>query len=298
MHSHLQSKVTLLDNEPLSRHSTFRIGGPALFFASPQTREEIKELVDFAEQEDLPVFVLGGGSNVLFADRGFPGLVIGMGQCEKDLCEGKERTVVCAAGMPLSRVVTCMRDAGLSGLEFLYCIPGTVGGAIKQNASYGGVSVADCLERMTVFDMRKREQRSISRADIDFDYRICRSLGTHDIILDATFRVFPDEASAIALRLQNNVAYRKKFHDMSYPSLGCIFKNPVLNDLSAGQLIEQCEMKGYAVGDARVSDIHANYIVNVGRASADDVLTLIDIIRRRVKETYAIDLTLEIEYVS
>jgi UDP-N-acetylmuramate dehydrogenase len=296
----LNSKIQLLENEILARHSTFRIGGRALFYAEPTCYSELCGICEFSHDSDLPVFVMGHGSNILFSDEGFPGIVISMRRYESALFEIKDAMLRCSAGLSLPSIVGLAKEQGWGGLEFLAWIPGTVGGAIIRNASchVDGVlrACADHVLSVEIFVPQDKAIRSIQRQDLTFEYRRCS--GIDGVITAVVFSLTPQSTESIDAIISAASQYRLKHQEMTAPSVGCIFKNPETVPYSAGKLIDMCGLKGRRCGDAVISEKHANFILNQGHASARDVLELVQVARAAVKKRFNVDLELEVEYVS
>jgi len=295
MNSQIYSQIYVRESEPLSRHCTFAIGGNALLFACPKDVDELQSVLSFAQQEDLPFYILGNGSNVLFADRGFPGVVISMKDFNSDLLSVENNKLTCSSGLLVSKLVHWAMHEGLSNVEFLCGVPGTVGGAIWQNCSYSGRAISDVLESITVLDPYRNDIESLPAQDLIFEYRSTKNI--QGIILDATFSVAAQEKNSIKQKIAEYVTYRQTHQDLSLPSAGCVFKNPQGSELSAGQMIDRCGLKGVSVGGAQISAIHANYLVNTGGATASDVMVLIERIKEAVMVQFNIPLELELEYV-
>ncbi len=292
------SKVTVKENEPLRNHSSFHIGGNARLFASPYNEDELRGLLDFANKENIPYFVIGKGSNIIFSDAGFSGLIISMSHFCENKMSIRENFLLCSGGALLQTVLEYAKEHSCGGLEFLTYIPGTIGGAIMRNASFKTegklTSMSEVVKSVSVIDIKDNGLRHIQRQDLSFGYRTCNLIG---IIIEAELSVYPRERKEIENDINNNYNYRKKYHDMSFPSGGCIFKNPSQCEYTAGRLIDLCGLKGFSVGGAKISDKHANFIVNYNKASSSDVMKLIDIVRLAVRKKFSIDLELEIEYV-
>lgn len=239
----------------LAPYTTFKIGGKAKYFYEAKNREDLIKAIKWAKAaKGLPYFILGGGSNILISDKGFDGLVI--------------KLSIGNAGVLLSKLVDESIKAGLTGLEWAVGIPGTVGGAVKGNASAFGVSMSDIV-------------KSVKR------YK--------DIILSVELELKKGNRKKSQKLIQEYLEYRKKSQPMEFPSAGCIFKNPE-GDF-AGRLIDQCGLKGTKIGKAMISKKHGNFIVNQGNAKAADVKKLIDLCKKKVKQKFGIELEEEIEYV-
>jgi UDP-N-acetylmuramate dehydrogenase len=263
-----------------------QVGGEADYFAEPAKEEGLAELVEFARQESLPFVILGKGSNSIFPDEGYPGLVISLLHYEQDqIFFDRERCLVKASsGIFLYRLVLMARDHGLAGIEFLANVPGTVGGALIMNAGFcrfpGQTNeIGDLVEKVEVMNENGTKQ-ILRKEDLKFSYRSSNLTG--HIVLAATLKLWRRSREAIEAEVQANFQYRNAKQDLRYPSSGSIFKNPASPFSSAGRLIEQAGLKGARVGAAMVSTKHGNYIVNVGGAKSSDIIQLIREVQEKV----------------
>lgn len=284
-------KNILRYDEPLARHTTFGIGGPAKILAEPQDVEALKELIHYAAGRRMKVCVIGSGSNLLVRDRGYRGMVIKLrrGKFQKITVSGD--VIASGAGAPLPKLIAAARRSSLGGLEGLTGIPGTVGGAVMMNAGYKS-SIGDHVDCIRAMDMKGRI-RTFVKDDLKFGYR--RSNLEGYIILEAEFRLEKTKAGNIERDIKELSAHRKQTQPIGSRSAGCIFKNPQGENISAGRLIDLCGLKGRKVGGAVVSDKHANFIINSEFASSKDVLHLIKLVQRRVKKRMNVDLEMEVK---
>ncbi len=276
--------------EPLAMHTWFQLGGPAEYFAEPSTLDELVGLVRRCYEHDLPLRVLGGGSNVLVRDEGVPGLVIQLAApsfCELRL--DKNRITV-GAGLRLGRVVTTAVHAGLAGLESLVAIPGTVGGALCKNAGAHSGDIGQWTSQVTLLT-RSGEVIVRKREELEFGYR-CSGLD-EPVIVSAVLELEQDDPRELARRLQKHWIVRKASQPMGHQCAGCVFRDP--RGVSAGTLIEQAGLKGTRIGGAVVSDRHANFIVAEPEATSSDVLRLIELIRSQVRDRLGAELELDLE---
>lgn len=249
-------------NEPLRKHTTFRIGGPADLFFVAKKREELKKAVNSARKFSLPFFILGGGSNLLVSDKGFRGLVIKNQTSKISLTKG---LVEADSGVRTSQLVKLTIDQGLFGLENFFGLPGTIGGAVYGEAHFKGKKINEFVSK-------------IEKSD--------------GVILSVVFKLKPGNKRELWQRAKEALRYRRMTQPIALPSAGCIFKNPPSQ--SAGSLLEECGLKGTRIGGAMVSPKHANFIVNTGKARAQDVLGLIKLCQKKVKEKFGIKLEEEI----
>lgn len=280
---HLQSK-------PLSDFSTFGIGGPASYFAEAHTREQMQEMLTYAHQHKLPTFILGKGSNCLFDDRGFNGLVI-LNRIDY-LNHTEEGVFTLGAGYSFARLGGITARLGWSGLEFASGIPATVGGAVYMNAGANGKETFD-----TLFEVGYVTEEGalvwFKKDELAHSYRTSVFQSMHGAIVEAIFHLTP---SVEAKQCQKEIlSYRLKTQPYGEKSAGCAFRNPEAG--AAGRLIEECGLKGKAVGGAVVSPMHANFIVNAGGASAQDVLALMHTVKECIYEKKGIILEEEIRYI-
>jgi len=279
----------------MSGHTSFRIGGPAELYAVANDIDEVCCCMELVRRFEVPHFLLGRGTNILVSDEGIRGLVV-ENQCREARLGGNGGTILYAeAGASLARLAAEVGEAGLSGLEWAIGIPGTVGGAIVTNAGAFGSCMADILLEVTVLGW-DGEVRTLSPGDLGFGYRNSRFLKQEpkEVILSARLDLDRGERELIGARRCQYIE-RRRTTQPSEPSAGSIFRNPVGG--AAGWLIEQAGLKGLSVGDAQVSEKHANFIINRGQARAQDVLNLIEMVRERVEHQFGVGLELEIEAV-
>lgn len=280
--------LNLQTNRSLSEFSTFGIGGPIRYFLELRSEQEAEEAYRWARERALPVLVLGKGSNCLFRDEPFEGLAL---LNKIDFCQIEGCQVHVGAGSSFSLLGVQTARRGLSGLEYASGIPASVGGAVYMNAGANGREICDCLSFVSYL-FETGEKREFTRQDLSFSYRTSPFQSMKGCILSAKFTLQPnDKARATQLQI---IDYRMKTQPLKDKSAGCIFRNPS-KETSAGALIDRLGLKGFAVQDAQVSPIHANFIVNRGNAKAADVLTLIQIVRQTVFEQTGIFLETEIK---
>jgi UDP-N-acetylmuramate dehydrogenase len=277
-------------DEPLAPHTWFKLGGPAEYFAEPTTLDELKELARRCREEDAPIRLLGGGSNLLARDEGVPGVVVHLaGEAFGEIkIEGQK--LVAGGGAKLGQVISTAVRAGLAGLEPLVGIPGTIGGALHGNAGGHGGDIGQWTCRATVMT-RAGEIVTREREDLVFAYR--HSSLDELAILSAEFELEEGDPEQLTKRMQKQWIVKKSSQPMAHQSAGCIFKNP--RGMNAAALIDQAGLKGTRIGGAEVSQQHANFIVAHHEATSQDVLRLIDLIRDRVAERLGVELENEIE---
>lgn len=283
-------------DEPLARFTTMRVGGPADLFATVHNLFELRALVRFARQRDLPHLILGRGSDLVISDRGIRGLVI------QDRAEGSRLDgdrFIADAGVPMARAATETQKAGLTGLEFGLAIPGTVGGAVWANAGAHDADVAGILDAARVLDAAGSEA-IVPAAELGLSYRDSRFKhatgdGPRELILDATFQLSAADPDVIKGRLDEIRRWRQAHQPLGLPSAGSVFRNP--DGDSAGRLIEAAGLKGFRIGGAVVSEKHANFIVNDQKGTAADVRRVGDHVREVVATATSVELVYEVEFV-
>jgi UDP-N-acetylmuramate dehydrogenase len=269
-----------------------RVGGPADLLAAPNDLAAFAALIRQARGAGLPLTILGRGSDVVPADAGVRGLVV-LSRAEGCRIEGHR--LVAEAGLPLARAATLSGRAGLSGLEFGLAIPGTVGGAVWANAGAHGADVAGVLESVTILRADGTEARETpSGLSLAYrDSRLKHSAG--EIVLSATFRLAPADPAGIKTRMAEIRQWRQEHQPLSQPSAGSVFRNPPGD--SAGRLIDACGLRGERLGGAAISQRHANFIVNLGSATASDVRRLAELARVAVADRLGVDLTYEVQFI-
>lgn len=291
--------LELRREEPMSKHTSFRIGGPAALMALPKLDVEVDVAIETAGRLGIKPFFLGNGSNLLVSDGGYDGFVIKLSGCYSEVwsVNKKEGLIVAGGGASLSSLSKAALDAGLAGLEFAFGIPGSVGGAITMNAGAYGGEVAQVLERVTVMDADGAAD-AIAGKDCDLSYRHSAFEDGRRIILDAVFRLKPGDPEAIQARMAEFSEQRRSKQPLEYPSAGSTFKRPPAVDgqpVYAAALIDRCGLKGLTVGDAQVSEKHAGFVVNRGGATCADVLELVGQVKERVLAQTGVALELEVK---
>lgn len=277
----------------LSRHTTWHIGGPASLFVRVDTLGSLKRALAICREHEVLWVVLGKGSNVLCSDDGFNGCVITLGGDFARVNVGEDGCLVAGAGARTSHVIDVARKAGLSGLEFLVGVPGTLGGALAMNAGSRDEWISSRLRDMVVLRPGEGVVR-YGASDISWGYRES-SLPSGEIILEATFELEPADPAVISHEMDRRLHRRKATQPIEVASCGSVFRNPERG--SVAEMVEACGLKGYSVGDAQVSPKHANFIVNNGGARASDVLEVIRHVRDTVKEAYGTDLATEVKFL-
>jgi UDP-N-acetylmuramate dehydrogenase len=281
-------------NESLANHTTWKIGGPADILVQPQDKEGLISCMRIIFKHHVPYRVIGRGSNLLVKDGGIRGVVVKLGE-GLDHLSFHENKVVVGAGYSFIKLATIVSRNGLGGLEFAGGIPGTVGGAVYMNAGAHGSDVSRILESAEIL-FEDGELATLTNDELHFSYR--HSLLQNErkgICLEATFRFEKGDRDKITYDMMFHKEYRRKTQPLQQPCCGSVFRNPTPH--SAGSLIEKAGLKGFRVGDAQISLLHANFIVNLGNASANDVLTLIKHIQDTIKEQFDVDMHPEVQVV-
>lgn len=278
-------------DEPLKNHTSIRIGGPADVFCSPGNIEDLKKVVSISKEYNIPFWVLGNGTNLLILDNGIRGLVINLNKGFKKIIFS-DKIVKVGAGVSLVYLSKIALNRELSGLEFACNIPGTLGGAIINNAGFKGNFIAGVVQNVTFLTGENKIERT-SKSNLNFNYRESNLKGKSVIILEATLQLKKGNKEEIESKIKENIKIRETKQPLHKLNAGSIFKNPP--GYYAGELIEKVGAKGLSRGKAEVSTRHANFIINNGGASARDILYLIEEIEKRVKKNFGIKLEREIE---
>jgi len=301
------------ENVSLKNQTTFKIGGPARFFYLAKTKEDLIKALKTAKKFSLPFFILGGGSNLLVSDKGYSGMAI-MLRISK--IEIRNSGITAEAGAKLSDLVNFSLEESLTGLEWAAGIPGTVGGAIRGNAGAFGSSMSEAVKEIEIFDLQDLAIKKIKNRDCKFSYKESVFKQEPDlIILSAEIQLKKGDKDESRKRVNEILSLRKQKHPLEFPSAGCIFKNqkgeikdrellkefPVLKEFNekgiipTGFLIDKCGLRGKRMSQAQISEKHANFIINLGKAKAEDVVDLIELTKRTVKEKFGLDLEEEIQ---
>ena len=285
-------KIEYVLNEPMCRHTTFKIGGAADIFISIKSTEELSFALKSANQYGVPVFLLGKGSNLLVSDKGIEGAVITLSDI--DSIEVNGNIVTCGGGASLRSVCIAAQKAGLSGLEFAFGIPGSVGGAAYMNAGAYGGEISQVIKSATVMD-KNGNIREVKAADMALGYRTSIFKQSGDIILSAQLELVPDNKDLIRERMEDYFSRRREKQPLEFPSAGSTFKRP--EGFFAGALIEQNNLKGARVGGAEVSEKHAGFVINKDNATCSDVLELIKLVQKTVMDNNGVGLEPEVIFI-
>lgn len=293
-----QAGLPFAEQEPLAAHTTFRIGGPAAFWCTPRDQQQLIQTLACCRQAGVRVYLLGNGSNTLFADEGFDGAVVdlrGLNPPVRTKEDGEQTLITASAGMTLGRLCGEAQQRALAGLEFACGIPGTVGGAVYMNAGAYGGELKDVLEQVTFLD-EELNLRTLPASQLEMGYRTSVfEKNPAWCILSATLRLQQGDAGAILAQMQDYLDRRKAKQPLEWPSAGSTFKRP--EGHFAAALIDQCGLKGFSVGDAQVSEKHAGFLVNKGKATAADMCRLMDLVRERVLRETGVELEPEVKFL-
>ena len=283
----------VLKDEPLRNHTTFKIGGPCKAFISVNSSESLKELIKTADEEKYPYFILGRGSNLLFDDRGFNGIVFHLGSDFSNIELIDETTIQADAGCSLMNVCRFAYENGLGGLEFAFGIPGSVGGAVYMNAGAYGGEIKDVLASAKAFD--KQRIKEFNTKEMDLSYRHCIFQENGFVITKAVFKLVKKDKEEIRALMDDYLSRRKEKQPLEFANGGSTFKRP--EGQFAGKLIQDSGLRSYSVGDAQVSQKHCGFVINKGNATYKDVTELIKKVQEIVKEKTGFFLQCEVETV-
>lgn len=280
--------MEVLARESLARYTTLKIGGQATKFCQPNSTEELVELLANLKQQGEPWYVIGGGSNMLISSEGVEGTVIRTAQMTK-VTQLDSNVIEAGAGARLPHLARQAAALGLAGFEFAVGIPGTVGGGIIMNAGAHGSCVADLIESVTIYDTVLENVRTLANDELDFQYRKSKLDPKLQVVLSARFKLKHDLPDTIESRIKANEEYRMRTQPIGWPNAGSTFKNPDPKH-GAGYLLDQAGAKGLSFGKAAVSAVHANFVINLGGATSEDVATLMKRMQESVYNTFQVKL--------
>lgn len=280
-------------NEPMKNHTTFKIGGPAQYYVTPESVNQIQEVVSLCRNMNIPLHVIGNGSNILVGDDGVDGVVLALFNTFSDY-EIKDNVITAQAGMSLIKLAVVALREGLTGLEFASGIPGSVGGAVYMNAGAYDGQMKDVVTSVTVLD-EAGNIRILGRDELDMGYRTSAVAKNNMIVLQVVIELKSGDKEQIKARMNQLSELRKEKQPLEYPSAGSTFKRP--EGYFAGKLIADAGLKGYSIGGAAVSEKHAGFVVNMGGATAKDVVELTDYIKKRIMEQFGVTLELEVKRI-
>lgn len=284
-------KENVLLNEPMSLHTSFKVGGNADLFVKAYTIEEIKLVLKVVKENNIPLFVLGNGTNLLVKDAGFKGIIL---QVKLDNIEIDGDTVIVDAGVKNAVLSKKLIENNLTGFEFASGIPGTIGGAIKMNAGAYGSEMKDIVQEVTYLDY-EGNVHTITNQECEFDYRYSKFFEEKAIILNARLKLQKGEKTEIENKVFDLLQQRKEKQPLEYPNAGSTFKRG--DGYITAKLIDDCGLKGYQIGGAQVSEKHAGFVINKNNATAKDILELIEYIKTKVREKTGYEIKLEIEVI-
>ena len=277
--------------EPMSRHTTFRAGGPADYYVEPETRQELAAVLDLCRQWGMPYYILGNGSNLLVGDKGYRGVMVALGKPWAEV-EAEGCKIRAGAGALLSAAARLALKENLTGMEFASGIPGTVGGAVVMNAGAYGSELSDVLGQVMALTPEGQVQR-FSSAELELGYRTSCVCSRRYVVLEAEFILSVGEGAAIRQRMEELAARRRARQPLEYPSAGSTFKRPP--GYFDGKLIQEAGLSGFSVGDAQVSEKHCGFVINRGEAAASDILMVCREVQSRVLEYSGVELELEVK---
>ena len=283
-----------LEQEMMSKHTTFCVGGPAAFYLVPETMEEVPEAIRFAREKKLPFYLIGRGSNILVGDGGYDGVIIEIGKGLEKIEFRPDGTVEAQAGISLARMASRLADRGLTGFEFASGIPGTLGGAITMNAGAYGGEIKDCIKSATVLT-ESGDRLVLDKEKMELGYRSSIVQKEQYIVLLAIFSFEKGEPEQIKAQMKELNRKRREKQPLEYPSAGSTYKRP--EGYYAGKLIEDAGLRGYRVGDAQVSEKHCGFVVNRGHATAAQIRQLMQDVQDTVKEKFQVDLEPEVRMI-
>lgn len=292
-------------NKPIFRHTTWRVGGRADVLVEPCDREDLVRVIKFSRKKKVPFYVIGSGSNLLVSDKGVGGIVIRLSRPFFKNIQFENNNAFVGAGLSLNRLVNLTKNRGLSGCEFLAGIPGTLGGALVMNAGVKDIlssdqqylSLSDLVKEIKVLNSAGR-QKVLKKKAIKFSYRYSNL--SRFVVISAKLKLKPKSRKKISSLIKRFISYKKSVQDLKAGSAGCVFKNPAdskNNNLTAGKLIDGCGLKGMRLGNAEISLIHANFIINRGGAKAAEIFKLMQLARKRVKQRFNVSLEPEVKIV-
>lgn len=280
------------ENVTLAPYTTMRTGGPAALFAEPRSAQQLAHVHQWAHEKGLPLLILGNGSNLLIADSGFDGLVIHLGRALSEVSVFAN-TLTAQAGASLAAAARAAAQASLTGLEFAAGIPGSIGGAVCMNAGAYGGEIAQVIVSARV--LTPEGVRTVSKDELSLGYRSSAVMQNGWVVLEATFELAPGSPDEIKATMADLAARRREKQPLQYPSCGSFFKRPV--GYYAGALIEQAGLKGYRVGDAQVSEMHAGFVINRGHATSSEIYRLMQEVQCRVQAQFGVTLEPEVRLI-
>ena len=282
------------ENESLKLHTTYKVGGIAKYFITPNDFDELIKLLKYLKENNIKYMILGNGSNTIFSSKTYDGVIINLSNLNKMKIDGNK--IFVEAGYQLIKLSIDAMNNNLSGLEFASGIPANVGGAIYMNAGAYKSDMSEIIEEVTFLD-ENYELKTLKKDELNFSYRHSLFQEKNYIIISAILKLTSGNKEEIKALMDKRKQRRVESQPLEYPSAGSVFRNPS-EDIFAGKLIEDLGLKGYSIGDAKISEKHANFIINNGNATGEDIKALITLIKEKVKEKYNIDLIVEQKFVN
>lgn len=276
-------------DEPMKKHTSFRVGGPVDVLVTPETFEQVREVIDLAKKNNVPYFVIGNGSNLLVKDGGVRGAIVKL--CKLDKVSVTDEVITAQGGVLLSKVSSLAAKNSLTGFEFASGIPGSIGGALTMNAGAYNGEISQVIESALVID-KNGDMIRLSKEDLELGYRMSSIMKHGYTVLEAVLKLQKGDSEKIYGRIEDLGRRRREKQPLEYPSAGSTFKRP--EGYFAAKLIEDSGLKGVYVGGAEVSQKHSGFIINKGNATAKDILNLIEIVQNTVKEKFNVDLHTEV----
>lgn len=288
-------KENILVNEPMTNHTSFKVGGKADFLVTVTEVEEIKKIIELSRRKNIPLTIIGNGTNILVRDAGIRGITLKLEfkKMTKDI-ENDKITYTCESGLPLTLIATRALEDEASGLEFAFGIPGTLGGAIRMNAGAYGGEMQDIVQETTYID-EDGDCYTINNEEHEFEYRNSIFSKIPAIILQSKLVLNKGNKKEIEEKMQENKKSRQEKQPLDYPSAGSTFKRG--DGFITAKVIDECGLKGYKIGGAQVSEKHAGFIINTGEATAKDILDLIKYVKEKVKQKTNLDIEEEIQII-
>lgn len=283
----------ILLNEPMSRHTTFRVGGEARYLVRISSSEQIRKIIPYLKEVEMPYFVLGNGSNLLVGDKGYEGVILQIGSKMSHI-QAEGSLIKAGAGALLTQVAKCAMENGLTGLEFASGIPGTIGGGVVMNAGAYEGEMAQVVEQVSVIS-DQGEILVLDKDTMEFGYRTSAIKKRPFIVLEVALRLEQGNKGEIAAKMEELTRRRREKQPLEYASAGSTFKRP--EGYFAGKLIMDAGLRGYSIGDARVSEKHCGFVINTGNATAADVAEVIREVQERVKEKFGVTLETEVIFL-
>ena len=287
-------KENIKTNESLKDHTTYKVGGTCKYFITPKDLEELINLIKYLRKNNMKYMILGNGSNTIFSSKEYDGVIINLSNLNS--MEIIENKIYVEAGYQLIKLSMDALNNGLSGLEFAAGIPGNIGGAIFMNAGAYKSDMSNLVETVTFLD-ENLELKTLPKEELDFTYRKSLFQKNNYIIISTVLKLTPGDKDEIKALMDKRKQRRIDSQPLEYPSAGSVFRNPS-EDIFAGKLIEDLGLKGYTIGGAQISEKHANFIINIGNATGEDIKALIDLVKSKVKEEYNIDLHAEQRFIN